>query len=107
MASGKSRRGKIARGEGLRALGRGIREIRGIRGGGVAERLEGRVLLSKTVYVDVNSSGPVRDGTSWGSAFTDLQLGLGAAASGDEIHVADGVYKPTSGPSRSCLEFLS
>jgi parallel beta-helix repeat protein len=65
------------------------------------ESIEPRVLFSKTIYVDVNASGATHDGTSWNSAFTDLQQGLAAAVSGDEIHVADGTYKPTSGADRT------
>ncbi len=65
------------------------------------ESLESRLLLSATRYVDLNSPGPAHDGTSWGSAYIDLQQALTAAASGDEIHVANGTYKPTSGTSRS------
>jgi hypothetical protein len=45
--------------------------------------LEGRVLLANTIYVDASSPGPTRDGTSWGHAYADLQLALGAAVSGD------------------------
>jgi predicted outer membrane repeat protein len=65
------------------------------------EPLEPRRLLSKTIYVDVNSPGPTRDGTSWTNAYTDLQQGLAAAVSGDQIHVADGTYKPTAGNDRT------
>jgi len=39
---------------------------------------------------------PVPSGSGcWASAYTDLQLALAAAASGDEIWVAAGAYKPT------------
>jgi len=65
------------------------------------EPLEGRLLLSRDIYVDINSPGPTRDGTSWEQAFVDLQDGLAAAVSGDRILVADGVYKPTSGTDRT------
>ena len=40
------------------------------------------------------------DGSSWGDAYTDLQSALGVVAEGDEIWVAQGVYKPTTGTSR-------
>src|SRR3954465_2033726 len=64
------------------------------------ELIERRMLLSTTIYVDANATGAVHDGTSWNTAFVDLQQGLTAAVSGDEIHVADGTYKPTSGTAR-------
>ena len=65
------------------------------------EPLEGRLLLSRDIYVDINSPGPTRDGTSWERAYVDLQQGLAAAVSGDRILVADGTYKPTSGTNRT------
>ncbi len=67
----------------------------------IIESIEPRVLLSKTIYVDANATSATHDGTSWTNAFVDLQQGLAAAASGDEIHVADGTYKPTSGTDRT------
>ena len=33
------------------------------------------------------------NGSSWENAFTNLQLAISAASSGDEIWVAQGVYK--------------
>ncbi|MFI5380833.1 MAG: choice-of-anchor Q domain-containing protein, partial [Tepidisphaerales bacterium] len=63
------------------------------------EALEERRLLS-TIYVDASSPGPTRDGTSWGNAYADLQLALGAAVSGDTIRVADGAYRPTASNDR-------
>ncbi len=60
------------------------------------EFLESRLLLSATRYVDLNSAGPAHDGTSWDAAYVDLQQALAAAMAGDEIHVADGTYKPTA-----------
>ena len=60
----------------------------------VCQPLEERLLLSRTIYVDVHSPGPTRNGTSWGHAYADLQLALGAAVPGDTIKVADGTYKP-------------
>src|SRR5262249_43945035 len=46
-------------------------------------------------YVNQNASGPVHDGTSWSTAFTDLQAALAAAQSGSEIWVAKGRYIPS------------
>jgi predicted outer membrane repeat protein len=60
------------------------------------EMLERRQLLS-TVYVDAGATGSTHDGMSWSTAFTDLQSALTTAASGDQIDVAGGTYKPTSG----------
>ena len=62
----------------------------------ILEAIEPRLLLSKTVYVDANAAGAVHDGASWNTAFVDHQQGLAAAVSGDEIHVADGTYVPSS-----------
>ncbi len=67
----------------------------------VAEPLEGRLLLSKTIYVDVNSPAPARNGPTWATAYTDLQAALGVAVSGDTIKVADGTYRPTAGTDRT------
>ena len=64
------------------------------------EAMESRVLLS-TLYVDASAPGPDYDGASWATAYTDLQLALGAASAGDEIRIADGTYKPTSTADRT------
>jgi predicted outer membrane repeat protein len=44
-------------------------------------------------YVKQNSTGS-NNGSSWSNAFNDLQSGIGAAIPGDQIWVAQGVYKP-------------
>ncbi len=45
-------------------------------------------------YVDANIDRP-GNGTSWFTAFKDLQTAIDAASAGDTIHVAQGVYYPT------------
>jgi hypothetical protein len=52
------------------------------------------------IRVDKDASG-LNNGTSWANAFEDLQDALAAAIVGDEIWVAQGVYKPTSTTDRS------
>ncbi len=47
------------------------------------------------IYVDVNAPGPTHDGSSWGNAYQYLSEALYKPPSyGDEIWVAEGVYKP-------------
>ncbi len=45
------------------------------------------------IYLNLNASGS-GDGSSWDNAFTNLQSALASATTGDEIWVAQGVYKP-------------
>lgn len=58
------------------------------------------MLTPQIYYVDQNANGN-NDGTSWDDAFTDLQSALAAASSGDEVWVAAGTYKPTTGTDRA------
>jgi predicted outer membrane repeat protein len=65
------------------------------------EVLEKRTLFAGVIYVDANASAFNADGASWASAFPDLQQGLQVAASGDQIRVAGGIYKPTTTNDRN------
>lgn len=51
---------------------------------------------AKTIYVD-DDAASVNDGSSWTSAFVYLQIALIAANAGDEIRVAQGLYRPDQG----------
>lgn len=46
----------------------------------------------KTIYVDRNAGG-ANDGSSWSDAYVRLQSGIAASGSGDEIRVAQGIYR--------------
>jgi len=51
------------------------------------------------VYVDGDARG-ANDGTSWNDAFVYLQDALAAARPGDQVWVAEGVYRPDQGAGR-------
>lgn len=57
-------------------------------------------------YVDQQALGPGSDGTSWCTAFDDLQDALEVAVYGDEIRVAEGVYTPDRGTSSRTESFV-
>ena len=50
----------------------------------------------RIIYVDGDATG-ANDGSSWTDAYNYLQDALAVAYSGDEIHVAQGIYKPDQG----------
>jgi len=49
--------------------------------------------VPKTNYVWSGATG-LNNGTSWANAYTSLQSGLSPSASGDQVWVAAGTYKP-------------
>lgn len=51
------------------------------------------------IYVDADAVGS-NDGSSWEDAFVYLQDGLAIAEAGDEIWVAEGVYRPDLGAAQ-------
>lgn len=53
-------------------------------------------ILGVVIYVDDDVS-PSGNGSSWVSAYSHLQDALSFASSGDEIRVAQGLYKPDQG----------
>lgn len=89
FAARRSRRARSAARSGYRS--------RSDRSHRACERLEDRRLLT-TYFVDDDAAG---DGSSWSFAFRDLQSALAMADVGDEIWLAAGTYKPTSGSDRT------
>ncbi|MCP4708016.1 MAG: hypothetical protein GY869_05290, partial [Planctomycetes bacterium] len=51
--------------------------------------------MAAIIYVDAGATSGASNGISWENAYIDLQSALGNAASGDEIWVSQGTYKPT------------
>ena len=66
----------------------------------LALSLTGTTFAQTVHYVNGAAAG-ANTGASWTDAFTDLQMALSAAASGDEIWTAAGTYTPTSGSERT------
>ncbi len=51
---------------------------------------------AKIIYVDADATG-ANNGTSWADAYQHLGYALKNASSGDDIHVAQGIYRPSDG----------
>jgi hypothetical protein len=56
--------------------------------------LAATVTADPVLYVDVDATGEIHDGSSWCNAFTDLQSALDLAGEGYTILVANGTYTP-------------
>jgi len=80
----------------------GNARVDAIAGGGTVDMgaYEYQSTLSGGTRWYVNAAATGGNGSSWGCAFKDLQLALAASDSGDEIWVAAGTYKPTTGTDR-------
>lgn len=52
-------------------------------------------------YVDPDATGKYRNGSDWEHAFENLQDALAAAGSGDEIWVAESIYRPDRGAGQT------
>ncbi len=59
------------------------------------------------LYVDRNSPGPIRDGTTWARSFRYLQDALAVSGTGNEIRMADGVYLPDQGAGQTMGDRLA
>jgi len=66
----------------------------------VCAQLAGPAWGAGVIYARGGATG-AKTGQSWTDAYTDLQAALAAAEWGDEIWVAQGTYKPTSGTLRT------
>ena len=57
-------------------------------------------VTTNIIYVDSSAAG-ADDGSTWADAYVNLQDGLSAAVSGDQVWVAAGTYKPDQGVGRT------
>lgn len=58
-------------------------------------------IINRNIYVNDNPPTTNNNGNSWSEAYNYLQTALGQSISGDEIWMADGTYKPTTGTDRN------
>jgi hypothetical protein len=54
-----------------------------------------------TIYVTPTGGAVTQDGSSWATAYAGLAAALANDASGDDIWLAAGTYKPTTGTTRT------
>jgi len=66
----------------------------------ISDTSNGTFTINGVIFVDVDATGG-QNGSSWYNAFHDLQNALGIAVNGDEIRVAEGMYKPDTGTNQS------
>ncbi|MHC5112323.1 MAG: right-handed parallel beta-helix repeat-containing protein [Planctomycetota bacterium] len=58
-------------------------------------------LQASIIYVDGNATGPIHDGSSWCTAYLELQDALCHADAGDTVRVAQGIYYPDRGTNQT------
>ncbi|MEP7323138.1 MAG: T9SS type A sorting domain-containing protein [Saprospiraceae bacterium] len=63
--------------------------------------------FTKTIYVKANNISILKDGKTWLTAYTDLNLALSEATSGDEVWVSFGRYLPSLESDRSASFILN
>ena len=54
------------------------------------------VVAGEIIYVDIDATG-ADDGSGWADAYISLPYALSVASNGDEICVAQGIYRPNDG----------
>ena len=57
-------------------------------------------LNATIIYVNAGNNSGTKNGQAWGTAYTSINDALSVVKSGDEIWVAAGTYKPTTGTDR-------